>query len=82
MSKKKSLMNATAEVTMPRKRKNGTGVTISKNFEIDSELWAAVEEFMASPSHEFRPGKKETVENALKLYLKEKGFWPPKPKKE
>lgn len=52
------------------------------NTRIDLDLRTAVEAYIKSPDREFEPTIAQVIEKALKLLLREEGFWPPKPDRE
>lgn len=59
------------------KRPNRSGVPI--NTHIDEDIRAAIDAFIAdhNAKDEHAATLRSTVEGALKMYLKAKGFWPP-----
>jgi len=63
----------------PAKRPQRTGVAL--NSYIDEEVRAALDTFLAdyNDKNEHPASLRSSIEAALKMYLKSKGFWPPKP---
>lgn len=63
---------------MAKSKPNRTGAYL--NTQIDEDIRAQVDAFIAdhNAKDEHHATLRSTVEAALKLYLKSKGFWPPK----
>jgi hypothetical protein len=49
------------------------------NARLDPDLEACVRAYMQDPEREFEPTLAQVLEKALKVFLKQEGFWPPKP---